>query len=79
MPHSKILSFNLIFLLLISSNSILAKDSNYDFRIYDNKDGFNSPEVICVFADAKSYLWIGGVDGLTKYDGATFFNYNKIE
>ncbi len=79
MPHSKILSFNLIFLLLISSNSILAKDSNYDFRIYDNKDGFNSPEVICVFADAKSYLWIGGVDGLTKYDGATFFNYNKID
>lgn len=79
MPHSKILSFTLIFLLQIFSNVSLATASNFDFRIYDNKDGFNSPEVICIFADAKSYLWIGGVDGLTKYDGATFFNYNKID
>ncbi len=53
--------------------------SNFDFRIYATKDGFNSPDVNCVFSDLSSYLWIGGADGLTKFDGKKFTNYNKIQ
>lgn len=79
LPPSKILSFTLIFLIQIFCNTFPVNASNFDFRIYDNKDGLNSPDVICVFADVRSYIWIGGADGLTKYDGEKFYNYNKIQ
>lgn len=78
--QSKITSIVFLFITaLLLSKGIHAKESNFDFRVYENKDGFNSPEIYCVFTDAKSYLWIGGADGLTKYDGKTFINYNKLQ
>ena len=73
------ISSALFFLFVILFNSSIAKETNFDFQVYDNRDGINCPEVMCVFADSKSYIWIGGVDGLTKYDGQKFYNYNKFQ
>jgi ligand-binding sensor domain-containing protein len=62
--------------LLLSSNLLLATE--YDFKIYENKDGFNSPDNYFVFSDSRKLVWSCGSDGLTKYDGKTFSNYSKI-
>lgn len=61
--------------ILLSINSVNAID--YDFRIYDNKDGFSSPENLFVISDSRFNLWTAGIDGLTKYNGKTFINYSK--
>lgn len=52
---------------------------NYQFKVYDNKDGFFSPENYFVYTDTRSLLWSAGADGLTKYDGKTFTTYNRKE
>ena len=52
---------------------------NYSYRIYNNKDDYNSQETMSVFYDSRGFLWIGGVDGLTKYDGLKFTHFNKSD
>lgn len=72
---NKIKPFIYFLTILLSINSAHAID--YDFRIYDNKNGFTSPDNIFVFSDDRSILWSSGPDGLTKYNGKTFTNYSK--
>ncbi len=48
----------------------------YSYKVYDNKVGFNSPEIFTLFIDSRGFIWIGGVDGITRFDGKSFKNYN---
>jgi len=67
----------LCFFSLYSPSNQLFSQTNYDFRVYDNKDGFTTPDNHFVCADSKGYVWSCGPDGLTRFDGKTFINYNK--
>jgi ligand-binding sensor domain-containing protein len=51
----------------------------YLFKTYDNNDGLNSPELTALFSDKRGLIWLGGVDGLTKFDGKKFTNYNRLD
>ncbi len=50
----------------------------YSYRVYDNKEGFDCPATTTLFIDSRGYIWIGGVDGITRFDGKKFINYNKV-
>jgi ligand-binding sensor domain-containing protein len=52
---------------------------NYSFKTYSHSDGFHSPEAMRVFNDSRGFLWIGCVDGLTRYDGLKFITYTKTD
>jgi hypothetical protein len=72
----KYLIKNIILFLLLKINLF---SQNYSYRIFNNKDGYNSQETMSVFYDSRGFLWIGGVDGLTKYDGLKFTHFNKSD
>lgn len=50
----------------------------YSYKVYDNKVGFSSPEIFTLFIDSRGFIWIGGIDGITRFDGKNFINYNKL-
>ncbi len=47
------------------------------FTKFDEKDGLTTPGIMCIFDDDKGRLWLGGVGGLFRYDGESFFNVKK--
>ncbi|MBI3195427.1 MAG: hypothetical protein HYZ34_13330, partial [Ignavibacteriae bacterium] len=45
------------------------------YDIYGTRDGLPSDEINTLFQDSQGFLWIGTLDGLTKYDSKHFINY----
>ncbi|MEY2666780.1 MAG: hypothetical protein RLZZ384_951, partial [Pseudomonadota bacterium] len=63
-----------IFLSLSQFNLVAL---NYNFQVFDAKNGLSAPEVTHVISDSKSFVWIAGADGLTRFDGKKFINFNR--
>ncbi|MGQ0761774.1 MAG: ligand-binding sensor domain-containing protein [Acidobacteriota bacterium] len=42
---------------------------------YDVGSGLVSNDVRAIYQDTKGYLWFGGTDGLSRFDGYRFVNY----
>jgi ligand-binding sensor domain-containing protein len=66
--------FNIFILFIVLNNNVFSQDFSY--RVYDSRDGYNSQETMSIFYHSKGYLWIGGVDGLTRFDGSKYIHYN---
>jgi ligand-binding sensor domain-containing protein len=47
------------------------------FTRFDEQEGFTSPGLMCILEDSSGRLWCGGVGGLFRYDGKSFFNVTK--
>lgn len=60
-------------LLVFFSTSIAAQSPSY--KVYDPQDGLVQSQVIDVFKDSRSYLWIGCKGGVSKFDGENFENF----
>ena len=43
------------------------------------ENGLISNFVECIFEDSKGNIWIGGIDGFTKYDGKKFIHFKGEE
>lgn len=43
------------------------------------ENGLNDNEIYCLFQDTSRYLWIGGNNGLFKYNGRTFNSYTSSD
>jgi ligand-binding sensor domain-containing protein len=71
-----IMLFSCSFLAVLLDFSLFSQE--YLFKTYDNNDGLNSPELTALFSDKRGLIWMGGVDGLTKFDGKKFTNYNRL-
>ncbi len=48
------------------------------FKNYTVNDGLVSNTIRRVHQDAKGFLWIGTMEGLSKYDGHTFTSYSTV-
>ncbi len=67
--------FNLIsFVCLFITNGI---SQQYNFQLYSEKNGYSAPETLNIFSDSRGFLWLGGVNGVTCYDGSKFKTYDK--
>ena len=64
-----------LFVLFSFSISDLYADIELSSKQMRTSDGLPSNSVRCMFQDSKGFLWLGTLDGLTRYDGNTFLTY----
>ena len=65
----------LFFLFTLPTNFVNAQQQI--FKNYTVNDGLISNDIRRIFQDSKGFLWIGTMEGLSKYDGNTFTNFTK--
>jgi len=63
------------FLALLSIIVQSSQAQKLPFKNYSTKDGLVHNEVHCIYQDSQGYLWIGTIEGISRFDGATFTNY----
>ena len=80
-----------IWLFLILSGLPFASSANGQFEVdkqgkiipellfdrFTSKDGLPDNRIRAIFQDSRGFLWLGTMNGLSKYDGYTFKNYYK--
>jgi len=69
-----------IYLLLFISfliNILSAQPYKFLFRHYNIENGLNSNCIQDLLIDHKGFLWVATDNGLSKYDGVRFINYQK--
>jgi signal transduction histidine kinase/ligand-binding sensor domain-containing protein len=68
-----------ILILFLLGFSALGYAQILPFEHYSIKDGLASNWITSIFQDARGYLWIGGDEGVSVYDGVTFKNYGVAD
>ena len=51
----------------------------FKFERFSNKEGFNQNSINAIEQDKYGFIWIGTPNGLIKYDGYEFRQFNSIE
>ncbi|MBL7703036.1 MAG: histidine kinase [Ferruginibacter sp.] len=67
----------LIFALLFFSMAPRAQQPGLAFHHLAEADGLADNVVNCFLKDSRGILWIGTYNGMSRYDGANFYNYKK--
>jgi ligand-binding sensor domain-containing protein len=67
-----------ILLILFCVLFFLSKAQQLSFIKYTVYDGLVANPVRCIYQDRKGFIWIGTVEGLSRYDGYKFTNYTTI-
>ena len=62
----------MVFVLLLP----MLPDAQYIFTNLQKKDGVSSNEVYCSYKDGEGFMWFGTANGLNRYDGTGFKNFN---
>ncbi|MDP4290618.1 MAG: two-component regulator propeller domain-containing protein, partial [Bacteroidota bacterium] len=73
MNHAKVLFFLLI--LVAAPNYVKSQEPL--FHHFSTDQGLSSLETYHVFQDSKGYLWISTSNGVTRFDGYTFQNFDE--
>ena len=66
----------LITFLIISSSTFIKAQSPV-LRHYSTDQGLSSLETYHVFQDSKGYIWISTTNGVSRFDGYTFQNFEE--
>jgi len=66
----------ILFIFLIFLLSFVKAQSPI-FRHYSTDQGLSSLETYHVFQDSKGYIWISTTNGVTRFDGYTFQNFEE--
>lgn len=56
---------------------LTAQPTSLIFQHYNQEDGLNAP-VTQIAKDSIGFLWLGTMDGLTRFDGKNFINFRNI-
>ncbi len=67
----------LFILTLLQSSDIFTQV--YHFKKYTTSDGLVQGTIRDIYQDSKGRMWFGTVDGLSIYDGTSFYNYREEE
>ena len=62
---------------LLCWTASLAYGQRYRFREYGLAEGLQSLEVQAVFQDHTGFVWAGTGNGLFRYDGNEFIEFNR--
>ncbi|WP_339750648.1 two-component regulator propeller domain-containing protein [Algoriphagus aquimarinus] len=54
-----------------------AQEKRYYFRHYDVTSGLTDNSVFAIFQDSQGFMWFGTKDGLSRFDGTSWKNYNS--
>ncbi len=68
-----------LFLLAVSAIHAQPKEANKHYKItyWTADDGLPGNAAVKIFQDSEGFLWIGGFDGLVRFDGARFTIFSK--
>jgi ligand-binding sensor domain-containing protein/putative methionine-R-sulfoxide reductase with GAF domain len=67
----------LFILLLVSSLSVASVSGQYLFENLKPKDGLSSREVRALYQDSEGFMWMGGMNGLNRFDGNHFLVWGR--
>jgi len=59
----------------IGCASLSAQTEDIFSRHYSMKDGLSHDIVFCILQDSQGFLWMGSLNGLSKFDGQQFTTY----
>lgn len=63
-----------LFIILIMANSLFAQDQRL-FKSLTVSDGLPHSEITSIVQDKTGFLWLGTLNGLTRYDGNSMKTY----
>jgi two-component sensor histidine kinase/ligand-binding sensor domain-containing protein len=70
--------FRIISCILLSLPlSLVQGQKHIQMRLLDDKSGLSDRKVLAGFEDKKGFMWFAGGNGLHRYDGHRFVNFNK--
>jgi signal transduction histidine kinase/ligand-binding sensor domain-containing protein/AraC-like DNA-binding protein len=67
----------LIFLTSLMPIVLSAQNSDLIFQRFSIQEGLSHNSVLCMVQDRKGFIWIGTYDGLNRFDGYQFKEYNQ--
>ena len=67
----------LFFFFFYSLLAEAQQNNEYIFRHIDQRDGLLHNSVFAITQDSKGFIWISTANGLQRYDGLRFKNYEK--
>ena len=70
MKH-KVFILSILFCVYLAS----AQKPNVRFIQYYTSDGLPHNKINCIYQDSKGYMWFGTNEGLSRFDGYKFYNY----
>jgi ligand-binding sensor domain-containing protein/signal transduction histidine kinase len=65
-----------LLLFAVLSGTLPMAGERLPVRTYTTADGLPSQTVNCIVRDSRGFLWLCTWDGLVRFDGYTFANYN---
>ncbi|MFN8415455.1 MAG: two-component regulator propeller domain-containing protein [Cytophagaceae bacterium] len=69
------MKYLLLFISIIGSTFL--SNGQYSFVNITDKDGLVSSNVTCILKDHYGFMWMGTYNGLSRYDGYSFKNFQK--
>ncbi len=63
------------FLFFIFSSESDAAVSQFHFDIFTQENGLPNNQIQCIYQDKKGWLWVGTSQGLSRFDGNDFVNF----
>ncbi|HEX2921650.1 MAG TPA: two-component regulator propeller domain-containing protein [Bacteroidales bacterium] len=66
-----------VFLIVVNCPS-LGQFPRLNFKSFTEKDGLSKEYVRSVCQDKDGFMWFGTPDGIDKFDGKNFINYNSL-
>jgi ligand-binding sensor domain-containing protein len=57
----------------------LASGEQLPLKIYSTAEGLTSDRIHCILSDSHGFLWFGTEDGLSRFDGYGFRNFNESD
>jgi PAS domain S-box-containing protein len=73
----KINSLTLLFLL--TGMMLSGYSQIYSFRNYGVEHGLQESQVTCIQEGEDDYLWVGTQNGVSRFDGSEFVNFNRFD
>lgn len=67
----------LIICLILTNQVLFSQKIISHFRLYSSADGLPSNQLSCLTQDSYGYLWVGTLQGISRFNGTTFQNFNN--
>ena len=61
--------------ILLKSYLAISVNSEIRFDIFSPEDGLPNNQIQCIYQDNKGWIWIGTSQGLSRFDGYKFLNF----
>ena len=70
---------SLLIFTILSITSLFAQDFTVQVQQISVEDGLLHRDVQTVFEDKNGIIWIGGINGVQRYDGHSFKTWTKAD